>query len=933
MMSRQLGLDSREDWNAWLRETGWPARRRSDPPAVPVHAGATEPAAVSPTGLLMGAMLKYGLRPGGIVWDHEPHRFPGKEKPASNRSGWYVAFADRRGAVFGDYSQGLRQHWRLDHDGPFDRQDRERWRAERRKRAKERAEKAAIALEAMREAWDEASDTVDHPYLERKGIDEPVGGIRQHGETLFIPAYEDDGTLSNVQRIYYDRDGKQQKRFWKGRSSKGCRLTLAGARFAATNTLNLCEGYATAYSIHKATNEAVVVAFNDHGLVEVGRSLRAKYPDAKIVVCADNDQWSTILRGKEELPNPGVVYAQEACEAIGGVLRIPQFEDLGTKPTDFDDLRQLEGIPAVRHWLENEPPEATPVAGEVEERIESDREDWRETAPFRCLGYNEGRYLYLPKTTGQVESITKRSHSMPSYLLALHDEIAWWARHWPGPNRSTRPVNWYQAMVGLMGECHRQGVFVTENLRGIGAWRDESGGVVLHLGDRLLPPGEKKYVLPETFEDGARVYPRLPRVIGPATDKAMPLQEARNIYELFTKDLLWEDPASGMLLAGFTVLAAFCGALAWRPSVWLTGSQGCGKSTIQEHIVKPLLGGMCKQYQGGTTEAAIRQTIQADALPVLYDEAERDGIKAKQQMDAVIRLIRTSASTGGDVVKGSPTGKAVTYKARSMFCLAAIGGGLTEEADKARITILPLKSKYVVPEDVRSEAMGPPEEEDRVPHPPGGTAPPREDCEEVPVRGVRPHPRSRQGGGHGGVRRRPQRRPVRDPLRRSVDAHARPAAQGGRSTPLDAGQRNTGVRCREPARRPAHPVDAPSVPGDRGRVEVRRRRAGRDRGRTGEGNGTGPEGRRPLPEATGHPGRGQCAAPRESLGVDQGEDGPDAVRGVMAKDAQDDQGGRGERESDQVPQPAIEDHPDPPPPTPLLRAIFTSQQATGHPHT
>ena len=311
--------------------------------------------------------MKFALRPKSIIWDHEIHRFPGKDKPASNRSGWYIAFADRRGAVFGDYSQDLRQHWQLDHDG-FDAKDRERWREDGRRRAKERAKKAQIALEAMREKWDEASDTVDHPYLKRKGIDDPVGGLRQHGDTLFIPAYEDDGTLSSIQRIYRDSDGKFQKRFWKGRSSKGLSLTLAAPRFFATKTLYLCEGYATGWTIHKALNAAVVVAFNDHGLVEVGKQLRAKYPKAKIIVCADNDQWSTILRGKKELPNPGVIHAREACEAINGLLRIPQFENLDTKPTDFDDLRQLEGMDAVRHWLENSPPDPAPVADEVAER-------------------------------------------------------------------------------------------------------------------------------------------------------------------------------------------------------------------------------------------------------------------------------------------------------------------------------------------------------------------------------------------------------------------------------------------------------------------------------------------------------------------------------------------------------------------------------------
>ena len=652
---------------------------------------------MSPTGSLREALMKHGLRPGSIIWDHLPHRFPGKGKPPSNRAGWYIAFADRKGAVFGDYSRDLRQHWQPDHEGPFDAKARKRWREESRRRAKERAKKAQIALEAMREKWDEASDTVDHPYLKRKGIDEPVGGLRQHGDTLFIPAYTDDGTLSSIQRIYLD-DGKFQKRFWKGRSSKGCRMTLGRARFAATKTLYLCEGYATGWTIHKALNAAVVVAFNEYGLVEVGRSLRAKYPDAKIIVCADNDQWSTILRGKEEIPNPGVIYAQEACEAIDGVLRIPQFEDFDTRPTDFDDLRQLKGMDAVKHWLENSPPDpAALVADEVAERIERDREDWRDTAPFRCLGYNDGHYYYLPQTTGQVVRIAGKPWDR-NHMIALHTDSDWWARHWPGPNSS---VDWERAMMALMKECRGKRGFVLDDIRGVGAWRNESGGLILHLGDRLLPPGEKKYVKPETYDDGARVYPRLPRVIGPATDKAMGLQEARSIYKMFTEDLAWANEAAGALLAGWTVLAPFCGALSWRPAVWLTGIPKSGKWIILENVVKPLLGGMYRDFPGGTTEAAIRQTIRADPLPVvLYDE--RDWVKAMRQVDAVSSLIRMSASRL-PLMKGSPTGNPITYRVRSMFCLASIGGGPTKMVDKSRITILSLKSNRFAAAEVRAE--------------------------------------------------------------------------------------------------------------------------------------------------------------------------------------------------------------------------------------
>ena len=62
---------------------------------------------IDPTQGLLEALAKYDLYPSDIVWDDQFHRFPGAGKGPRNRAGWYRAFADRRGAIFGDHSAGL----------------------------------------------------------------------------------------------------------------------------------------------------------------------------------------------------------------------------------------------------------------------------------------------------------------------------------------------------------------------------------------------------------------------------------------------------------------------------------------------------------------------------------------------------------------------------------------------------------------------------------------------------------------------------------------------------------------------------------------------------------------------------------------------------------------------------------------------------------
>ena len=93
-----------------------------------------------PTVGLRNAMAAVDLYPGDIVWDGAFHRFPGAGKKKSNKSGWYKAFADRKGGVFGDYSTGVRVNWQADRSSEPTKSMREEWAEEDARRKKERAE-------------------------------------------------------------------------------------------------------------------------------------------------------------------------------------------------------------------------------------------------------------------------------------------------------------------------------------------------------------------------------------------------------------------------------------------------------------------------------------------------------------------------------------------------------------------------------------------------------------------------------------------------------------------------------------------------------------------------------------------------------------------------------------------------------------------------
>lgn len=607
----------------------------------------------------------------------------------------------------------------------------------REERERKQEQEWARVARSLQERWDRAEpvrNPENHGYLVAKGITS-APGVRQEGDRLLIPmraAETPDSLLMSLQAI----SPSGRKRFARGGRVQRTRTTIGTRSFlealqggVESPRLYICEGWATGWTIHHVTGDAVIVAFTAGNLQAIAEITRERYPEADIIIAADNDRWTECALG----PNPGVIYARAAAEAIGGRVAIPEFGEVfpGEKrPTDFNDLWLLHGDDAVREWLDPEkakdatiiqapnepvPPEedAPPTLDAPSANGDGTQEDspapeltWLDSAPFRPIGYDHGVYYYLPRGTGQVSGFTVSGHGRDP-LLSLAP-LSWWEHHFG----STRGVSWSTAVDALFRACERSGVHRAERLRGRGCWHEDDG-VVLHLGNRLLPPGAKQYVGPEDHESTTdNIYERLARIYGPSTKGVMELSGARDVLEM-CRDLLWIEQASGDLLAGWIVLAPLAGVLSWRPHIWLTGSAGAGKSVILRDLVVPLLGGNVEYeggtawfFEGGTTEAGIRGKLRSDALPVVYDEAEKDrtGSRSDSNMQGVLALARSASSASGShVVKGTRIGGSVTYQVASMFCLASISAGVRQEQDRTRVSILQLHSKTSVSPEFRAE--------------------------------------------------------------------------------------------------------------------------------------------------------------------------------------------------------------------------------------
>lgn len=233
-----------------------------------------------------------------------------------SRNGWAVLYSyPVLAGAFGSWKTGATHTWHEHTSKPMTPAERaelqRQMTAMQHTRAAELANVQAAARERAAKLWALAHPATNgHPYLQRKQIG--AYGIRQLRESLVIAARDVHGDLHTLQFI--GADGS--KRFLIGGRIVGCYFAIG----RPAGSLLVCEGLATASTLHQATGRAVAVCFSCGNLLPVARALRLKFPDLRLIVCADNDSQTP--------GNPGVTHARAAAQAVGGFLAVPRFLEL-----------------------------------------------------------------------------------------------------------------------------------------------------------------------------------------------------------------------------------------------------------------------------------------------------------------------------------------------------------------------------------------------------------------------------------------------------------------------------------------------------------------------------------------------------------------------------------------------------------------------------
>jgi putative DNA primase/helicase len=383
-----------------------------------------------------------------------------------------------------------------------------------------------------------------------------------------------------------------------------------------------------------------------------------------------------------EGPEDGWDMADAVAEGWTRERVIEQFR-AAPKPPEPEPVEELSSIDEPPPgWDEpiDTPPEMEPIP-EAEKRI-TRPDDRIDDMPFRLLGVDGDAFFYMPDRGHQIVSLTASSHSKNNLMRLAPLQT------WESVFQSKSGADWDAANNALIQRSQDLPKFDPRRIRGRGCWVD-ADDVVFHAGDRLVVNGVEREI-PRYRSNVRAIYEGALEIPVDSAEVAAN-RDAAKLIEL-CEMLSWERPLYGKLLAGWLAIAPVCGALAWRPHLWVTGPSGSGKSWTVANIIQPIVGRTAVHVQGNTSEAGIRGQLGSDALPVVFDEAESEDRASQLRFDRVLELARqASTETGAGIVKGTATGGSVTYLIRSCFLFASIGVAAVKKADTSRVTVLPLR--------------------------------------------------------------------------------------------------------------------------------------------------------------------------------------------------------------------------------------------------
>ncbi|MCY2270693.1 DUF927 domain-containing protein [Klebsiella pneumoniae] len=212
-----------------------------------------------------------------------------------------------------------------------DRQQREQ---ERQKQAAEDADQRRATFARLYTGMRLRSIQGESEYLQSKGLTGFKYPLMPDG-SLLLELVDESGAVTAAQTI----TPQGEKRLIKGSAKRGAYYAVNALE--RPQSVVIAEGLATALTCHLIRTDALTVAAIDAGnLLPVAEVMRRKYPQAQIIIAADNDH----QQGGPESggTNTGKDAAEKAALSVAGWVSLPPTYN----KTDWNDYHQQNGLEA-----------------------------------------------------------------------------------------------------------------------------------------------------------------------------------------------------------------------------------------------------------------------------------------------------------------------------------------------------------------------------------------------------------------------------------------------------------------------------------------------------------------------------------------------------------------------------------------------------------
>jgi putative DNA primase/helicase len=629
--------------------------------------------------LEVNAYLAFSIN---LILDDREHRFKVTGDKGSEKSGWYKGsdLGHKATVTIGDWRTREKKYFAAYADSksinPSEVATQKKERSKKQALQKlEDSKKQCIALNASNKLFDELKPSSElHAYVESKRLESNYNARVDDRNTLIVPLVNIEGQVQSYQRIFWDsEDSKFSKRFAKGLASQGAMAVVGD--IATAKEAYLCEGWADAATLHQCSGTTSIAAMSASNLVDVARLIKKKYPELKVTIIADNDD-----------------VGREAANAAAKSTKYKTLTPVSAK--DISDMYLAEGREQINNFLTREEKMKQSNLVVLDDHINSSQEKAQDAIEAQVdfghivpIGYTENRYFLWDKESQRLVAVSRIDLNS---LMDIYPDFNFWKTLFPKKTKSGSDIHLGLATAAIKSQCIKSGAIVSQNGRGLGAWRDHEG-IVFNEGHRCLDTSNGDEFSMK-LNDGQNFYL-------PTTEKRLAFSfeiatsgECQKIVDLATSTFSFETRAHLDAMLAYMFAATCPSLLNVRPLFVLEGPMKIGKSKVLDFLAKAL---RAQIFSADVSADGVKKFLSNESAPILFDEFQAVNDKYSNHLTEVLHLFKDlfTAKDGVISTKGTTQARVLTYITSTIGFVATNVFPEVDDAMQSRIVNLKLKPR------------------------------------------------------------------------------------------------------------------------------------------------------------------------------------------------------------------------------------------------